>query len=65
MMNSNSNAFSKYINIPQPKLLKSRVCLILSVRLITAWVVKYFGQKPNCNEYIRLMMPRKLDMIKQ
>ena len=55
-----SNAFCKFKNIPQPKLPSSSVCLILSERLIRVWVVEYFGWKPNCNKYIRLLMSRKL-----
>ena len=57
------DAFWKSTNIQQPKLPSSRVCLILSVRLMRAWVVDYFGRKPNCNKYIRLWMSRKLDSL--
>ena len=39
----------------------SRDSLILPVKLIRAWVVEYFGRKPNCNDYIRLLMSRQLD----
>ena len=32
--------------------------LILTVGLIKAWAVEYFCAKGNCNEYIRLLIPK-------
>ena len=52
-----------FASISQPKLPSSKDCLILSVRLIRTWVVEYFGRKPNCNEYVRLLMSRKLGRL--
>ena len=40
-----------------------RICPLLSVRLIRAWLVEYFNRKQNCNKYIRLLMYRKLDSL--
>ena len=61
MWSTVSTAFCKFTNIPQPKVSASRDSLILPVKLIRAWVVEYFGRKPNCNDYIRLLMSRQLD----
>ena len=58
-----SNAFCNSTKIPQSKLPSTRVCLILSVRLIRAWLVECFCQKPNCKEYIRLLISKKLESL--
>ena len=58
-----SNAFWKFTNIPKPKLCSDRVYQIISVRLIRAWVVEYFCQKPNYDKYNILLISSQLDSL--